>query len=62
MAKKKKWIQKIDMKEGAFTKYCKSLGYDGVTTECIARAKKSKDKTIRKRAVLAETFRKMRKK
>ena len=56
--RKKKWIPR-DLKKGAFTAYCKRLGYKGVTQECIERGKKSKNPTIRKRAVLAETFRKL---
>ena len=59
MAKtKKKWIPK-DLKKGAFTAYCKKQGYKGVTKECIEKGKKSKNPTTRKRAVLAETFKKM---
>lgn len=65
MAKAKKATKKkIDtskLKKGAFTKYCKSKGYSGVTTECISQGKKSKNKRTRKQAVLAENFRKMRK-
>lgn len=60
MAKKKKWIPK-KIKKGSFTAYCKSLGYKGVTAECIAKGKKSKNPTTRKRANLASTFRKMKK-
>ena len=61
MPRKKKWIPK-DLKKGAFTRYCKRQGYKGVTKECIAKAKKSKNPTTRRRAVLAETFRGMAKK
>lgn len=39
---------------GAFTKYC---GGD-VTAECIARGKRSKNPTTRKRATFAESARK----
>ncbi len=56
--RKKKWIPK-NLKKGAFKAYCRRLGYSGVTQECIERGKKSKNPTIRRRAVLAETFRKM---
>lgn len=66
MAKKKKakddWMQGAVKKEGSFTAYCKKKGFDGVTDECIAEGKASKDPTIKKRAVLAETFRKEAKK
>ena len=49
-------------KPGSFTKYCKRKGYKGVTKKCIEEGKKSKNPETRKRAVLAENFRKMRKK
>jgi hypothetical protein len=55
----KKWIQKANLKRGAFTKWCESKGFDGVTEECIAMGKKSDDPTTRRRANLASTFRKM---
>ena len=54
-----KWIQKAHLKEGAFTDWCKSQGYGGVTKECIAAGKRSEDPKTRKRANLASTFRKM---
>ncbi len=38
---------------GAFTAYCKRLGYKGVTEECIRRGKRSKNPRIRKEAVWA---------
>ena len=60
--KKKKWIQKAGLKKGTFTEWCKQQGYGGVTSECIAAGKKSKNPTVRKRANLASTFRKMKKK
>jgi len=61
MAKKKskKWIQAADLKEGAFTAWCKKQGFGGVNAACIAAGKKSKDPTTRKRANLAATFKKM---
>jgi len=57
--KTKKWMQKAttDKTEGSFTAYCKRQGFDGVTDECIAKGKNSKNPTTRKRATLAETFR-----
>jgi len=58
---KKNWIPK-DLKKGAFTKWCKSRGYSGVTSECIREGQKSKNPTVRKRATLAKTFKKMAKK
>jgi hypothetical protein len=57
MARKdNKWMQSAVKKRGAFTEWCKRKGYKGVTSECIREGKKSKDSTTRKRAVLAETF------
>lgn len=40
LASKKKWIQGVVKKPGAFTTYCKRLGYKGVTSECINHALK----------------------
>jgi len=57
-----KWIQKTKMKKGKFDEYCKRKGYSGATNECIKEAIKSKDKTVRKRANLAKTLKKLRKK
>lgn len=57
-----KWMQKAVKNKGAFTKWCKQQGYDGVTQECIEKGKKSKNPTTKKRAVLAETFKKQAKK
>lgn len=36
-----------------FTDYCKGLGYDGVTDECIRRGKKSQSKKVRAMATFA---------
>jgi hypothetical protein len=59
---KEKWIQKAIKRKGAFREYCKRKGYTKVTKECIEEGKRSKDPTIRRRAILAETLMKMRKK
>ena len=56
--KKKKWIQKADVKKGAFTDYCGGE----VTADCIEKGLKSDDPHIVKMANLAKTFRKMAKK
>lgn len=64
MAQKKKtkdWIQNTKLDKGAFTRWCKAHGFNGVTDKCIAEGKKAGGKT-EKRAVLAENFRKMAKK
>jgi len=44
--------------KGKFTKYCKGLGEESVTMDCIASGKKSKSAAVRKRAVFAENARK----
>ena len=65
MAKKKSknmWMQNAVKKRGSFTAYCQSKGFGGVTDKCIAEGKASKDPTVKKRAVLAQTFRKSAKK
>lgn len=53
--KKKKWIQKIDVKKGAFTDYCGGE----VTNDCIERGMKSDDPHVVRMANLARTFRKI---
>ncbi|RLJ03383.1 MAG: hypothetical protein DRP08_03615 [Candidatus Aenigmatarchaeota archaeon] len=58
--RKRKWIPK-DLKEGAFTRWCKAQGYGGVTEVCIAKGLAAGG-TIAKRASLARTFRRMAKK
>jgi hypothetical protein len=51
-----------NLKEGAFTNYCKNKGHNSVTQSCIDEGKKSKDQKTRKRAILAENFQEMAKK
>jgi len=58
----KKWIQKAVKRPGAFTKWCKSRGYKGVTSACIAEGKRSKNPRVRRQANLAATLRKIGKK
>ena len=53
--KTKKWIQKTDMKKGAFTDYCGGK----VTSDCIEKGLKSDDPKTVKRASLAKTLRKI---
>jgi len=55
--RKKKWIPK-DLKEGAFTRWCKARGYGGVTEACIAKGLAAGG-TIAKQANLARTFRRI---
>lgn len=47
--------------KGKFTSYCKSKGYNGVTSACIAEGKKSSNPTTRKRANFAGVSRTWRK-
>lgn len=56
--KPKKWIQKADIKKGAFTDYCGGE----VTSDCIEKGLKSDDPHVVKMANLAKTFRKIGKK
>lgn len=56
VAKPKNFIQDANLKEGSFTKWCKTQGYDGVTQECINEGLASKNATTRRRARLAQTF------
>ena len=55
-----KWMQKLKLKKGAFTEWCKSRGLldsDGkVGCECVRAGKKSDDSTTVRRATLAGTF------
>jgi len=44
--KTKKWIPK-DLKEGRFTSYCKSHGFDGPSEACAAKAMESDDESVR---------------
>ena len=48
--------------KGKFTRYCKSKGYKGVTSKCIAEGKRSKNPAIRKRATFAQNARRWKKK
>ena len=66
--KKEKWMQEVNAAmeakgtKGAFTRYCKRLGYKGVTEACIQKGLKSKNPTVRRRARLAKIFREIAKK
>jgi len=59
MARKKLWIKEAIKKPGAFTQWCIRRGYKGVTAQCIAEGKRSKNPTTRRRAHLAETLREL---
>jgi len=60
-AKKYKKPLKLNLKEGAFTQYCKRLGFKGVTQACIQKGLKSKNPLTRKRANFARVARKWKK-
>lgn len=51
--KRKNPIKIKASKVGSFTAYCKRKGFKGVTPECIAAGKRSKDPAIRKKANFA---------
>ena len=61
MKEKKPKIKIKPENDGKFTEYCKSKGYNGVTSECIAEGKKSALARIRKRATFAANARKWKK-
>lgn len=48
--------------KGSFRAYCLRKGYSKVTAACIAEGKRSSSPLIRKRAVLAENYAKIRRK
>lgn len=56
--RKNKWIQKVDMKKGAFTDYCGGE----VTQDCIDKAMKSDDSHVVHMATLAQNLRNISKK
>jgi len=58
--KKVDWAKKAVKHPGAFRSWCQKQGYSKVNTRCINKGKKASDPLIRKRAVLADNFRKMR--
>ncbi|MEM2695854.1 MAG: hypothetical protein QXU09_02835 [Thermoproteota archaeon] len=58
--RKRNWIQEAIKNPGSFTAYCKRKGYKGVTQECIQEGLKSPNPTVRRRARLAKTLRKLR--
>jgi trehalose/maltose hydrolase-like predicted phosphorylase len=63
MAKeKKKWIQGLDLKKGALRRELKVKKGKDIPVTKLEKAAKSKNPTLKKRAVLALNFRKMRKK
>jgi len=59
---KEKWIQDIDMKKGALRKTLGIKKGENIPEKVLKKAEKSKNPITRKRAVLAETLKKMKKK
>lgn len=59
-SKQKNWAKTAIKHPGAFRSWCKKQGYRSANTTCIRKGKKAANSTIRKRAVLADNFRKMR--
>lgn len=59
---KKKFIQDMDLKKGALRKQLGVKEGEKIPAKKLAKAAKSSDPLLKKRAVLAETFRKMAKK
>jgi len=59
--KKKDWAKTAVKHPGAFKKWCNKRGHNGADTSCIKSGMKaSKPATIRRRANLANNFKKMR--
>ena len=51
--RKKNRIEIREENRGKFTDYCKGLGHEGVTDECIRKAKKSQSKYVRQMGTFA---------
>ena len=62
MKEGKKWIQGADIKKGALRKKLGVKEGQDIPASKLKKAENSKNPTTRKQAVLAETFKKMRKK
>jgi hypothetical protein len=54
-----KWIQKAHIKKGALHKELGIPTDKKIPTSRLKKAEKSKNPTLKKRAILAETFKKM---
>ncbi len=67
MAEDKKWAQRVNKEierkgtKGKFREWCRQHGFSKVTMGCIEMGLKSKNKTVKKEAVLAKNFAEMRK-
>jgi hypothetical protein len=62
MAEKKKWIQEMHMKKGALHKELGVKEGKKIPEKKLKKAEHSKNPTTKKRAVLAETLKKVSKK
>lgn len=62
MAKPKNFIQGMDLKKGALRKQLGVKEGEKIPAKKLAKAAKSSDPLLKKRAVLAQTFRKIAKK
>lgn len=61
MGKKKNWAKTAVKHPGAFKKWCLNRGHKGADTSCIKSGmKSSKPVSVRRRANLANNFKKMR--
>ena len=58
---KKDWIQEMHLKKGALRKELDTPKGKKISASKLEKAAHSKDPKLKKRAVLAETFRKMKK-
>ena len=52
----KKKVKLVIKNPGAFSKWCKDQGFEGVTCECVCKALKTDDPTLHKRANFAYSF------
>jgi hypothetical protein len=59
MAKKKKWIQSAIKKPGALRRSLKAKKGKRIPAKRLTKATKSKNVTLKRRAVLAKTLRKL---
>jgi len=57
-----KWIGKMNLKKGALRKELGVKGNKKIPAKKLAKAAKSKNPTLKKRAILAQNFKKMNKK
>lgn len=56
------WIQGAIKRPGATRAYCRRHGFEGVTEACLRKMERSGDPTLKRRAVLARTLKRLAKK